>query len=259
MRTTLFLSLAAAGIMAVSCSSGKKAATVNDLTGEWNITGINGTSVKTSAGEETPYIGFDTRNGTVNGFAGCNRIMGSFDKNAAPGTISLSKMGATRMMCPDMSLENSLLTALSSVKGYALDRSGNLLLTGQDGKTLVTLAKRPGAQGMETLLGKWEIVELNDSVLVRNPDEPYTLEFEGTDSTFIAQTGCNNVGGKFNAEYTAVSFSDIMQTRMMCPDMTVENYLVKTLPGITSFGELASGNYGFYDKENNLVMILKKQ
>ena len=52
--------------------------------------------------QEFPFIGFDTNTGKVFGNSGCNRMMGSFDVNAKPGTIDLGAMASTRMACPDM-------------------------------------------------------------------------------------------------------------------------------------------------------------
>lgn len=45
-------------------------------------------------------------------------MMGSFDVNAKPGTIDLGAMASTRMACPDMTLEQNVLSALGQVKKY---------------------------------------------------------------------------------------------------------------------------------------------
>ena len=45
-------------------------------------------------------------------------MMGSFDVNAKPGTIDLGALASTRMACPDMTVENNVLSALNKVKKY---------------------------------------------------------------------------------------------------------------------------------------------
>ena len=45
-------------------------------------------------------------------------MMGSFDVNAKPGSLELTGMASTRMMCPDMTTENNVLNAFAQVKGY---------------------------------------------------------------------------------------------------------------------------------------------
>ena len=85
----VFVSLCMAsccGMGLSSCASTKNAATLSSLSGEWNIIEINGTAVVPAPGQEFPYIGFDTKTGQVYGNSGCNRLMGSFDVNAKPGT-----------------------------------------------------------------------------------------------------------------------------------------------------------------------------
>ena len=46
---------------------------------------------------------------------------------------------------------------------------------------------------------------------------------------------------------------------MACPDMEVESRVLKALNAVQSFGKLAGGGMGFYDADNNLVMVLVKK
>lgn len=103
----VFVSLCmAATLMGMSsCASTKNVATLSSLGGEWNIIEINGSAVVPAPNQEFPFIGFDTKTGKVYGNSGCNRMMGSFDVNAKPGTIDMGALGSTRMACPDMTVE----------------------------------------------------------------------------------------------------------------------------------------------------------
>ena len=104
----VFVSLCMASVLMglSSCASTKNAATLSSISGEWNIIEVNGTAVVPAPGQEFPYIGFDTKTGKVFGNSGCNRMMGSFDVNAKPGTIDLGALASTRMACPGVFIIN---------------------------------------------------------------------------------------------------------------------------------------------------------
>lgn len=131
-----------ATVAALASCSNSKTATIADLNGEWNVTAIDGKTVTVPENQETPFLGFDTATGQLYGNASCNSLMGNFQTDAAPGVIDLSNCGATRMMCPDMSVEDALLGALSKVKGYTVSKSGDVDLTDADGKVVIALAHR---------------------------------------------------------------------------------------------------------------------
>lgn len=108
--------IASAALVMFSCRSSKEALSLSSMNGEWNIIEINGSAVVPGQGQQLPFIGFDTTTGKVYGYSGCNRIIGSVDVNAKPGTIDLGALGSTRMACPDMTLEQNVLGALAQVK-----------------------------------------------------------------------------------------------------------------------------------------------
>ena len=120
--------MAGALVALSSCRSSKDAATLSSINGEWNIIEINGAAVVPAPNQEFPFIGFDTNTGKVFGNSGCNRMMGSFDVNAKPGTIDLGAMASTRMACPDMTLEQNVLSALGQVKKYKKTGQGEYSL-----------------------------------------------------------------------------------------------------------------------------------
>lgn len=125
-----------------SCSSSKNAATLSSINGEWDVVEINGEVVVPAPEQEFPFIAFNTAEGTIYGTTGCNRLTGSFDVKAAPGTIDLSGMGSTRMMCPDMTIEDNLLAAMAVVKKYKVLDDENIALCGDSGKPVIVLQKR---------------------------------------------------------------------------------------------------------------------
>ena len=79
----VFLGLIATALLS-SCSTTRNTATLSDIEGEWDITEVKGTKPSVNEGGQQPFIGFDTQNGRVYGYSGCNRIMSSFNRDAKP-------------------------------------------------------------------------------------------------------------------------------------------------------------------------------
>lgn len=252
-----------AGCMAVAglaaCTSQKQApATIADLTGEWNIIDLDGQPVQIPEHQDAPYIAFDTQNGQISGNASCNAIMGSFDPKAAPGVIDLSHIGATRMMCPDMQLEDRILKALSKVDAYRKANNGYIELCHSD-TVVMKLQKRESSISAADLEGSWKISEINGlSLAADTTATDYTMTFNPIDNTFSCETGCNAISGSYSSETTDISFNNVCRTAMMCPDMEVEDSISSVLPKISSFGMLAGGGAGFYDGDQNLLLLLER-
>ncbi len=252
------ISFASIALMLSSCGSSKQA-TLSDLTGEWNIIAVNGATIAAPVDQEQPYLGFDTANGRVFGNASCNSLMGSFNPESPAGVIDLSNMASPRMMCPDMDLEQSILTALGNGTTYKLTNGGDIELCDASGSTLLTLKKRDNYISPKSLTGEWKINEVKGTDLSSDTIDSFTMTFSPSDSLFVATTGCNNINGTYAGEYIDITFSNMASTRMMCPDMTVEQALTSILPDIKSFGELQEGNIGFYNRNNDLVLVLSRK
>ena len=88
--------------------------TLNDLSGEWIISAINGAQVGDM--ENTPFLAFDIDQMRVHGNAGCNIINGGFSQEEGKeNSLKFSQMISTMMACPDMDTERRILDALSKV------------------------------------------------------------------------------------------------------------------------------------------------
>ena len=57
----------------------------------------------------------------------------------------------------------------------------------------------------------------------------------------------------------SISFPQVISTMMACPDMEVESRVLKALNSAQSFGKLSGGGMGFYDANDNLVMVLVRK
>ncbi len=127
----------AAFIKVPSCKSEKS---YKDLNGEWNITAIEGSKI--GEAEETPFLGFNLKEGILYGSAGCNNLTGTLDTIAlAKGTLSLDQVGMTRRMCANMKVEDQLVKAFPQVTNYKI-KDKELTLLNKEEKVIILLEKR---------------------------------------------------------------------------------------------------------------------
>lgn len=103
------------------------------LQGSWKVVQIDGLEDI----EIHPTLEFNAEENRVSGFSGCNNYFAGYTLSGNDLTIGHS--GATRKMCPDMSVEDAFLPLLSAVASYELDNKG-LHLFDSSGK-LIMLAE----------------------------------------------------------------------------------------------------------------------
>lgn len=244
-----------------SCGSSKYVtASVADIDGEWSIIEINGTAVVPAPGQAYPYIGFDQGTGRVHGNAGCNRLMGTFDVLAEPGHIDLSQLGTTRMMCPDMTVEQNVLNALAQVKRYVKLDDENIALCGKSARRpILVLKKKAPDMTVADLNGKWKIVEAMGVAVPDSLENQPFVELNVAEKKLHAQAGCNLLNGGYQTDESnpaSISFPQLISTMMACPDMATEDRVKQALNTTCTFGRLQEGRVGFYDADNTLVMVL---
>ena len=251
MRTNYLLLLTVAVALG-ACSSSKKAS-VSDIEGAWNIVKIEGKQI---AGD--PYIGFNTVAGQIYGNSGCNNLLGSFDTNAPAGTLMLDKLGSTRMMCPDMTTENTILAALSKVKSFKKDGDGYSLLDAA-GTAVAELLPRCKEMKPGKLDGEWLIVKINGSQVPGNLNSVPMLTFDAEKQRVSGNGGCNTINGSYKANGKNIDFSQMISTMMACDDMATEGALLDALSSAAKFGTIPNGNVGLFDDNNNLLLELSRK
>lgn len=241
-----------------SCKTSKEEAPLSTLNGEWRIIEIDNTTFKANPEQEAPFIGFDIKTGRMFGFTGCNRVMASFDINTKPGILDLSSVGATRMACPDLTLEHSILSALSDVKKFE-EKDTRVALCNEDGKALLLLEKIPPFTVAE-LQGKWSITEVdNESVPTDMENQPF-IEFDLKTKRIHGNAGCNIMNGDFETSETdpsVISFPGVITTMMSCPDMEIEGKILAAVNSVKTFAKV-HGGVGLYNGEGQLVLTIEK-
>ncbi len=244
-----------------SCQSKKEEAPISTLNGEWNIVKIDGKEVSTPSNHETPFIVFDTATGKLYGFSGCNRMMGSFNKDAQPGVLQLEPVGTTRMACPDMSVEQSVIEALSKVKAFKKEMDNKIVLSGADDKEVIVLEKKKNDVTVSNLAGQWEIVEVQTEQVPSGMENQPFIEFNEAESRIHGNAGCNIFNGSYQVvegNPLAISFPGTITTMMACPDLEIEGKIISALNSVASFDKVDNG-IGLYNAEGLLVLVLQKK
>jgi heat shock protein HslJ len=207
-----YFAAAALACALMSCGTGKNSVAVVDFTGEWNIVEVNGEKV---SAENAPFLGFDKNGHRLYGNAGCNRLMGSFELDTLnAGKVKFGQVAATRMMCPDMTLEQNVLEALNKVAGYETVGE-DVALNDAEGKPVILLQKREVAEvSVNDLNGAWEIVSVKGNPVGEVEKQPQ-LVFNVAEKRVHGNASCNTINGSFTQEEgqaASLRFSQMIST-----------------------------------------------
>jgi len=91
--------------------------------------------------------------------------------------------------------------------------------------TTTVIQKVNPAVGKYTLAEtKWKLVSLNKEKIAQKGSRIYFLQLSSKEPRFTAYAGCNNIAGNYVMPSSdTLDFSDVIMTRMACPDMTLED------------------------------------
>ncbi|ATL48540.1 hypothetical protein COR50_15985 [Chitinophaga caeni] len=109
-------------IMIWSCSASKKQAgsmNASLYNNRWKIVAINGAEVDTAKIYRKDGLSFNKASSRFSGTVSCNSMTGKFEIGHN-NTISFSQVAITKMMCMDMSVEDSFLEILDKVTNFEL-------------------------------------------------------------------------------------------------------------------------------------------
>jgi len=118
-----------------ACVSSQKTLPAELRNTHWVLRELNGAPVPVPEGGREAFILFAPDDTKVSGMGSCNNFFGT----AAIGenTISFSGIGATRMACPDMRVEDALFQILSAPVTYSI--AGRTMEWEQNGRVVVRM------------------------------------------------------------------------------------------------------------------------
>lgn len=228
------------------------------LAGEWNIVQVGDSALAAAPGEALPFLGLDLGERRAYGYSGCNRLSAAIDVDTDGRTIAFSQAASTMMACPDMTTERKVLSALAGVKNYRV-KAGKMILCGSDGEALLRLERRFLPMDSAGLRGEWQIRSVFNTPLPAGAGEKVSIAFDG--QRVSGNAGCNRFFGSVTVGKgapTALTFSELATTRMMCPDMETERRVLSALEGVKRFGRLDKRRVGLFSDGGDLLVELWK-
>lgn len=118
-------------IFAISCTNNthsKELLAAN----EWKVISI----IDSNEFSKHPWMRFDLTENKVNGNAGCNNFFGNIE--VTDTSITFGTLGATKMMCLDMTTEKAFFKALEKVTSFELENDV-LVFLNKEGQRIMTL------------------------------------------------------------------------------------------------------------------------
>jgi copper homeostasis protein (lipoprotein) len=77
---------------------------------------------------------------------------------------------------------------------------------------------------------RWALVQVfgKSAIVSGDAREPF-IALQSTDARIVGYAGCNRIAGRYELSGEQLRFSQIASTRMACPEMAVEDALLKAL------------------------------
>lgn len=110
------------------------------------------------------------------------------------------------------------------------------------------------------LAGEWEIIEIMGSSVVPAEHQPFPfIGLNLSESRFYGSSGCNRMMGevKLGDKANAISFGKIAGTMMMCPNMDIEQAVLKMLEKVKSYKVVSETEVELLGSNKNSVAVLK--
>lgn len=179
----------------------------------WQLSALDGVTQESIEGLSQP-VNLSFNDGTVAGFAGCNRFSGGYEIQGTQ--LILGNSASTMMACPEpgMSIEQSFRALFSGTLEVSL-AGDQMTLSSPTGGAL-TLDREPPPQLAMT---RWRVTGFNNgrqAVVGPEADSALTLRFD--DGEISGDSGCNRFNGSYTIEGDRISMGPLMSTRRLCPE-----------------------------------------
>ncbi len=102
----------------------------------WKLIGVDGKAVMEDPNGREAYIILKLEGNRLQGFGGCNILLGSYELNENDHTVHFLRVASTMMACSQLADESEFLKALEKVDHYSIDEG--VLLLQKAGKTVAT-------------------------------------------------------------------------------------------------------------------------
>lgn len=221
--------------------------------GDWAIETVYG---KSAVGETAPYLKFVPSERRIYGDNGCNTINASYNYNPQDSTISFDHIATTMRMCGMEGLTDyEINTALGATKFYSWEVDGHdyfLTFFDERGGEVMRLMH----QNFDFLNGTWAVRKIGDKQ-INDPDMKMVIDVD--EGKLHGNTGCNIMNGALAIDMdqpNSISFSNIITTRMACPDKAHETDLLVALEEVTAARPASVNEVILFNSRHDAVLTL---
>ena len=240
----------------------QKMPTLKDCTldGMWFLESVDSTKVSQSINK--PYIEFELTNLSIvkcYAYDGCNYINGEFKLYNNSALIKNAEFVSTLKDCDKTHYEAKMTTAINKIASYTISNIGeNIILHLKDSSnnTIMVLKKTD----TESIGGAWQVTVINGVSIDESHDLNIVLDLSG--KSVHGNVGCNTMNGTIVYNHNLpndIMFTNMITTRMLCPDMTTETDLLKALEAVRKINLNESGSIAsLLDHNGSIVVSLKR-
>ena len=100
---------------------------------------------------------------------------------------------------------------------------------------------------------RWVLVEMKGVPVQQGGRGDAFINFQVYDKRFTGNGGCNQINGNYTVEKSAISFSDVISTKMACNDLAFETTFLESLGNVNRF-EMNGGD--LYLKNNREILLI---
>ena len=94
----------------------------------WKLIGIQGKAILTEENEREAYIILKLENQRLQGFGGCNILMGSYVLDETNKKVSFTQVASTMMACARLKDETAFVQTLATINHYTIDKGVLILM-----------------------------------------------------------------------------------------------------------------------------------
>lgn len=228
----------------------------DNLNGKWRVVSIDSSDVESN----DSYIEFEYYNQNCikcYAYDGCNYINGEYKLKNDSCLERVSDFISTLKSCDNDEYEDKMVASINNVTGFVVEQNGveyQLKLKNSQGETLLLLKRT----AFESYNGAWSVTFIN-GIAVDNYLN-LKLVFDIENNSVHGNIGCNTMNGVINTHTDnpdKISFSNMITTRMSCPNMEIEIALLKALESVVeiNLGENNSEAYLLDEKGSNVVNL----
>jgi heat shock protein HslJ len=201
------------------------------LAGDWQLESMANTDLKSEDSVQTLILNLSDM--TVSGRAACNVFSGAI-RQLGVERIGFDKLISTLSICEQQAAEDAYLGALRQVVAFKVEDTKLYFFNGA-GTPVLTFTKMTKTKNSIRINDIWTAVRIDGYPLNRMVKVP-RLEVNTKDLKIYGNDGCNTYFGTItDFTETAIAFTKIGASKMLCPDMEVPDRYKNALLEVKSY------------------------